>query len=338
MSAGANSLNQICKGVEQFDHEALILSIKQNQTLCVWQSRWGKRLIKRVFDKGAELDILQDNADHWPNQVQELTHVVSDVDLLLMLIKSDRNEAGKVNLNICQIIRRATDSVECFWKLSVIAARFHVWAVLKVMTLWFRFHVESAPLALAVLQDWVKCTDCLMQELFECLIEGWGHGLCDCSHDMCVKQLTHVRIRIVSLKLRDLVLCKREKAFTGPSGERCNFWPTERGDLMTKWHWYVVNQVFTLNEGWNRAMLWGDQRHAVENDAEVCSFGLKSLQADTVAVDRIDQKQTSLWDCFRGWRSHLSGSEQRECDHMTQQRLLLWELKSERHEVVQVLL
>ena len=35
MSAGANSLNQICKGVEQFDHEALILSIKQNQTLCV---------------------------------------------------------------------------------------------------------------------------------------------------------------------------------------------------------------------------------------------------------------------------------------------------------------
>ena len=35
MPAGANSLNQICKGVEQFDHEALILLIKQDQVLHV---------------------------------------------------------------------------------------------------------------------------------------------------------------------------------------------------------------------------------------------------------------------------------------------------------------
>ena len=114
MPAGANSSDQICKGVEQFDHKVLILLIKQNQVLRVQQSRQGKRLTKAVFDKGAELDILQDNADHWPNQVQKLTHVVSGVDLLLMLMESDRNKAGKVNLDTCQIIRRVTDSIECF--------------------------------------------------------------------------------------------------------------------------------------------------------------------------------------------------------------------------------
>ena len=46
-------------------------------------------------------------------------------------------------------------------------------------------------------------------------------------------------------------------------------------------------------------MLWGDQRHAIENDAEVYSFEFKSLQADTVTVDKIDWKQMLLWDCFR---------------------------------------
>ena len=316
MPAGANSLNQICKGTEQFDCEALVLSIKQDQVLRVQQSRRGKRLAEAVFNKGAELGILQGNADHWPNQVQELTHVVSGVDLLLMLVESDRNEAGKVNLDTCQITERVTDSVECFWKLSVIAARFHVQAVSKVMMLWFEFHAESAPLTLTVLQDWVEHTDCLAQELFRRLIEGWGHGLCDCSHDMCTKQLAHVRIRIAGLKLRDLALCERGKAFTGPSSEGCNFWLTERDGLMVKWHWYVVNWASALDGDWNRAMLWGDQRHAVRNDARACSFGLESLQVSTIAVDEINQKQTLLWDCFRGWRSHLSGLEQRGYDHM----------------------
>ena len=114
MPAGANSLNQICKGVEQFDCKALVLLIKQDQALCIQQSEWGKRLTEAVFNKGVELDILQGNADHWPNQVQELTHVASDIGLLLVLIESDRNEAGKVDLDTCQVIRRATDSVECF--------------------------------------------------------------------------------------------------------------------------------------------------------------------------------------------------------------------------------
>ena len=246
MPAGANSSDQICKGLEQFDHEALILSIKQNQALRIQQSRQGKRLTEAVFDKGAELDILQGNADHWLNQVQKLTHVDPGVSLLLVLVELDRNEAGKVNLDTCQIIRRVTDGVKCFWKLSVIAARFCVWAVLKVMTLWFRFYMKSAPLTLAVLQNWVKHIDYLMQELFRCLIESWGHGLHDCSHSMCVKQLAHVRIRIASLKLRDLVLCKRGKAFVSLSSERCDFWLTKRDDLMIKWYWYVVNWVSTL--------------------------------------------------------------------------------------------
>ena len=35
MPAGANGLDQICKGVEQFDHKALVLLIKQDQALCV---------------------------------------------------------------------------------------------------------------------------------------------------------------------------------------------------------------------------------------------------------------------------------------------------------------
>ena len=38
------------------------------------------------------------------------------------------------------------------------------------------------------------------------------------------------------------------------------------------------------------------------------------------------------------WRSHLSDLKQRGYDYTTQQRLLLWELKLKRHEVVQVLL
>ena len=52
-----------------------------------------------------------------------------------MLIESDRNKAGKVNLDTYQIIRRVTDDVKCFQKLSVIAARFYMQAVLKMMTL-----------------------------------------------------------------------------------------------------------------------------------------------------------------------------------------------------------
>ena len=114
MPAGANSLNQICKGVEQFDCEVLVLLIKQNQVLCIWQSEQEKRLTEAVFDNSAELDILQDNADHWPDQVQELTHVAPGVDLLLVLMKLDGNEAGKVDLSTCQITERATDGVECF--------------------------------------------------------------------------------------------------------------------------------------------------------------------------------------------------------------------------------
>ena len=161
---------------------------------------------------------------------------------------SDRNEADKVNLNICQITERVTDSIECFQKPSVIAARFHMQTASKVMTLWFRFHVESALLTLIILQDWVKHMSCLAQELFRCLVEGWGHGLCDCSHSMCIKQLTHVRIRIADLKLRDLVLCEREKAFTDFSSRGCDFWSTKRGSLMIKWHSYVVNWVSTLGE------------------------------------------------------------------------------------------
>ena len=114
MPAGANSSDQICKDVEQFDCEALVLLIKQNQVLRVQQSRWGKRLTEAVFDKGAELDILQGNADHWPNQVQELTHVASDVGLLLMLMELNENEAGKVNLDTHQVTERVTDGVKCF--------------------------------------------------------------------------------------------------------------------------------------------------------------------------------------------------------------------------------
>ena len=64
MPAGANSSDQICNDIEQFNHKALVLSIKQDQALRVWQSKWGKRLTETVFNKGAELDILQDNADH----------------------------------------------------------------------------------------------------------------------------------------------------------------------------------------------------------------------------------------------------------------------------------
>ena len=33
MPAGANSLDQICKDVEQFDHKVLVLQIKQDQVL-----------------------------------------------------------------------------------------------------------------------------------------------------------------------------------------------------------------------------------------------------------------------------------------------------------------
>ena len=171
MPAGANSSDQICKGVEQFDHEALELLIKQNQALRIQQSGRGKRLIKAVFNKGVKLDSLQDNADHWLNQVQELTHVAPGVRLLLMLIESDRNKAGKVDLDTHQVIRRITDSIECFQKLSVIAARFHMQAVLKVMMLWFKFHVELTPLTLTILQNQAEHTDCLVQELFRRLIK-----------------------------------------------------------------------------------------------------------------------------------------------------------------------
>ena len=151
-------------------------------------------------------------------------------------MKSDKNKADKVNLDTHQITERVTDSVECFWKLSVIAARFYMQAVLKIMMLWLEFHAESAPLTLTVLQNQAEHRDCLTQELFECLVEGWDHGLCDCSHSMCIKQLTHMRIKIASLKLRDLILCEREKAFISLSSERCDFWPTKRGSLIIKWH------------------------------------------------------------------------------------------------------
>ena len=96
MSAGANSLDQKCKDVEQFNYEVLVLLIKQDQVLCIWQSRQGKRLTKAVFNKGVKLDILQGNADHWPDQVQKLTHVAPSVDLLLVLMKLDKNKADKV--------------------------------------------------------------------------------------------------------------------------------------------------------------------------------------------------------------------------------------------------